>query len=304
MEQPTPAQLETRASEELLTPDFLRKIEQLSIVAKRVFPGRLRGERRSTKRGAAVEFADYRNYATGDDLRRVDWNVYARLERLFLKLFVEEEDLPFYVLIDSSRSMGFGHPSKLLYAKRIAAALSYIALCGFDQVGLAELKGASSNVLRPRRGKQAAFSVFDYLKSMNAEGDTNLESSIRDFSLRTSRPGLALVISDFFDESCQAGISSLLSRKFEVVLMQVLDQEEVEPSMVGDLLLLDSEDAQRREITITQSLLRSYKRRLQDFRAELEGFCGRYGCACVSVTNQTDFEDLILGYLRRRGMLK
>src|SRR3990172_8399336 len=130
---------QNNGEEPLLTPDFLRKIERLSLVAKRLFPGTLRGERRSTKRGASVEFADYRNYTTGDDFRRVDWNVYARLEKLFLKLFVEEEDLHVYVLLDVSRSMEFGSPSKLLYGKRIAAALSYIALCNLDRVGLAAL---------------------------------------------------------------------------------------------------------------------------------------------------------------------
>jgi len=293
-----------KTEEDLLTPDFLRKIERMSLVAKRLFPGQLRGERRSTKRGASVEFADYRNYTTGDDFRRVDWNVYARLEKLFLKLFVEEEDLHVYLLADASQSMGFGSPSKLLYAKRIAAALAYIALANLDRVGLAALTGANAATLTPKRGKQSAFGVFEYLKSVQPSGGTQLAGSLRDFSLRTTQPGLAIVISDFFDPDYQKGLLTLMSRKFEVTVVHVLDQDELTPPLVGDLLLVDSETDERREITITQTLLRKYQQRLAEFLGGIEGFCTRYGCNYVRVTNQSPFEDLILSYLRQRGTLK
>lgn len=294
----------TTEHEPLLTPDFLRKIERLALVAKRVFPGQMRGERRSTKRGSSVEFADYRNYTIGDDFRRVDWNVYARLEKLFLKLFVEEEDLHVYVLIDASRSMEFGSPSKLLYAKRIAAALSYIALGNLDRVGLAALSDGSSATLRPKRGKQSAFGVFDWLSTVQPSGQTQLADSLRDFSLRTSRPGLAIVISDFFDPDYQKGLSALISRKFELTVLQVLDEDEANPPLVGDLMLVDSETNERREVTITQSLLRRYRQRLAEHCGGTEAFCTRFGCNYVRVTNQTPFEDLILSYLRQRGTLK
>ena len=294
----------TRTTESLLTPDFLRKIERLSLVAKRVFPGQLRGERRSTKRGSSVEFADYRNYTIGDDFRRVDWNVYARLEKLFLKLFVEEEDLHVYVLIDASRSMEFGSPSKLLYAKRIAAALSYIALGNLDRVGLASLADGGSATLRPKRGKQSAFGVFDWLQTVQSSGETRLADSLRDFSLRTSRPGLAIVISDFFYPDYQKGLSALISRRFELTALQVLDQDEAEPPLVGDLMLVDAETNERREVTITQSLLKRYRQRLAEHCGGIEDYCTRFGCNYVRVTNQTPFEDLILSYLRQRGTLK
>lgn len=294
----------TIEQEDLLTPDFLRKIERLSLVAKRLFPGKLRGERRSTKRGSSVEFADYRNYSTGDDFRRVDWNVYARLEKLFLKLFVEEEDLHVYILIDASRSMEFGSPTKFLYARRIAAALSYIALANLDRVGLSSLSGPTAAILSPKRGKQSAFGVFEWLKSIEASGETIFADSLRDFCLRTTQPGLAIVISDFFDPDYQKGLSALLSRKFELSLIHVMDQEEVSPTLVGDLLLVDSENNDRREVTVTQALLRKYNQRLSMFCQEIEDYCSRYGCNYVRVTNQSPFEDLILSYLRRRGMVR
>ncbi|MEN6582846.1 MAG: DUF58 domain-containing protein [Armatimonadota bacterium] len=294
----------TQQSEELLTPDFLRKIEHLSLVAKRVFAGQMRGERRSTKRGASVEFADYRNYTAGDDFRRVDWNVYARLEKLFMKLFVEEEDLHVYILIDVSRSMEFGEPSKLLYAKQIAAALSYIGLCNLDRVGLAALAGPSISLLSPKRGKQAAFGVFDWLSNVQAAGETDLAACVRDFSLRTAQPGIVIVLSDFLSTTYQQALITLLSRKFEPVILHILDHNEVEPPLVGDLLLVDSETGERREVTITQTLLRKYQQRLANFFVEIESFSTRYGCSYVRVTNDAPFEDLILGYLRQRALLK
>ena len=290
--------------DELLTPDFLRKIERLSLVARRVFPGRLRGERRSTKRGSSVEFADYRDYSMGDDFRRVDWNVYARLDKLFLKLFVEEEDLHVYVLVDASRSMDFGSPRKLLYAKRIAAALSYIALSNLDRVGISALDGGLARTLSPKRGKQSAMALFGWLRALSAGQHTDLAASMRDFSLRTTQPGLVIVISDFFDPGYQKGLSALLSRKFDLMVIHMLDHEEVSPSVVGDLMLVDSETDERREITVTQTLLRRYKQRLAEFCGGIEGYCSRHGCNYVRVTNQSPFEDLILNYLRRRGAVK
>jgi uncharacterized protein (DUF58 family) len=296
--------LEISREYDLLSPDFLRKLEQLSLVAKRVFPGRTRGERRSSKRGASVEFADYRNYTTGDDFRRVDWNVYARLEKLFLKLFVEEEDLHVYVLIDASKSMTFGEPSKLLYAKRAAAALGYIALSNLDRVGLAELSEGKSNTLTPKRGKGNAFPVFEWLKSIEGDGETDLSSSLKEFALKTRHSGIAIIISDFFDPDYEKGIFALLSRKFEVSLIHVLDDEEMRPSLVGDLKLIDSENGADRDISITPALLRRYEKAVSDFCAGIEGFCSRYGVNYVRATVSDGFEDLILSYLRRRGMVR
>ncbi len=292
------------SGEDLLDPDFLRKIERLSLVAKRVFPGRFRGARRSTKRGSSVEFADYRNYAAGDDFRRVDWNVYARLEKLFLKLFVEEEDLHVYMIIDASRSMAFGSPTKLLYAKRIAAALSYIALSNLDRAGLAILNGQTAFTLSPKQGKQSAFAIFHWLKPIQASGQTQLAASLRDFSRKTTQPGLVVVISDFLDKNYEKGVDALLSRKFEVTVVHLLDEYEFTPPFVGDLLLVDSETDERREITVTQSLLRKYGQRLAEFCANLESYCMRHGCNYARITNRSPFEDLILNYLRRRGTLK
>src|ERR1700722_7171529 len=118
----------------LLDPQFLARLEQLELVSRKIFMGRMKGERRSKRKGKSVEFADYRNYVVGDDLRFLDWNLYARLDKLFLRLFMEEENLPFYILLDNSLSMDFGSPTKLLYAKQIAAALVFVGLVNLDRV--------------------------------------------------------------------------------------------------------------------------------------------------------------------------
>jgi uncharacterized protein (DUF58 family) len=293
----------TTEQELLLAPDFLCKLEQLSLVSKRVFTGRMRGERHSTKRGASVEFADYRNYTHGDDFRHVDWNVYARLEKLFLKLFVEEEDLHVYILIDTSKSMEFGSLSKLLYAKRIAAALSYIGLTNLDRVGLAALSGSDAHILQPKRGKQSAHEIFRWLGCISPMGKTDLAASIRDFSLRTAQSGVVIVLSDFLCTGYPQALITLLARKFEPVILHILDQDELQPPIVGDLLLIDSETGERKEVTITQTLLRKYQQRLSAFKSDLESQCTRYGCTHTCISTQTPFEDLILNYLRQQGTI-
>jgi hypothetical protein len=206
-----PVEAEPRASsspaaEPLLAPDFLRRLERLRLATRRLFPGRMRGERRSTRRGASVEFADFRNYAQGDDLRYLDWNVYARLERLFIKLFVEEEDLHVYLLVDGSESMTFGSPAKFDYARRAAAALGYIALHSLDRVGFAVLGPRVRAIKAPARGRGAALDCFGWLQEQAAEGGTNLAASLREFALRTRRRGVAVLISDFLDPGYADGL--------------------------------------------------------------------------------------------------
>src|SRR5690606_32593405 len=137
----------------LLSPAFLAQLERLELVSRKIFRGHLKGERRSTRKGQSVEFADFRSYVPGDDLRFIDWNTYARLDRLFLKMFFEEEDLHFYALIDDSASMGFGTPTKLRYAAQLAAALGFIGLIRSDRVRIETISqppGLSGAVYRGR----------------------------------------------------------------------------------------------------------------------------------------------------------
>src|SRR5512135_512067 len=150
----------------LFTEDFLRRLERLSLAARKAVPGLTQGERRSPRRGQSVEFADFRPYAAGDDIRRIDWNAYARLEKFFIKLFVEEEDLTVHFIVDASRSMRWGEPQKLDYAVHAAGALGYVALCGLDRITALAVGAGREGVFPPHRGKRQALAYFDYLQAL------------------------------------------------------------------------------------------------------------------------------------------
>ena len=184
----------------LLSPELLRQLERLELVSRKIFRGRLKGERRSRRKGQSVEFADFRNYVPGDDLRFIDWNLYARLDKLFLKLFLEEEDLHFHALLDSSNSMDFGDPTKLQYAKQLAAALGFVGLCRSDRVRIETLEqtSAPSPVLR---GRQSVWRMTDYLETLGPSGDTSLEAGVRNFCLRNPGKGIVILLTDLMDKN-------------------------------------------------------------------------------------------------------
>jgi len=288
----------------LLEPDFLRKLEQLTLVSKKVFNGQLKGERRSARRGTSVEFADFRNYSLGDDLRYIDWNTYARLEKLFLKLFMEEEDLHVYMLLDGSQSMAYGSPSKFEYGKRIAASLGYIGLSNFDRVGSTVFAERMRDHLPPVRGKQQVFPYFNFLEKAQAGGQTSLAASLKEYALRTRRPGVAILISDFFDPEWETGLKALLHRKFQITVIHVLDRTEVRPDVLGDLKLVDCETGEEREITVSGSLLKEYQKAVDQFCGGIQHTCRRYGADYLQAITDQPFEDLILKWLRTVGLVR
>jgi uncharacterized protein (DUF58 family) len=238
----------------LFPPSALRKLERLSLVVQRARAGVLKGERRSTRRGTSIEFADYRNYARGDDLRRIDWNVYARLERPFIKLLEEEEDLAVHVLIDASASMDYGDGDlhKFLYAQRLAAALGYIALAAGDRLWLAGLRAdVVSGEFGPARGRGHALGLLTFAEGLRPEGETDLDGALQDYVLRARRPGLAFLISDLLAPGGFAsGLSALQGRGYDAVVIHVLHDDEIEPAYSGDLKLVDVETGSFQEVTI------------------------------------------------------
>jgi uncharacterized protein (DUF58 family) len=288
----------------LLTPEFLRKLERLHLVSRRAFTGRTWGERRSRRRGTSIEFADFRNYTHGDDLRHLDWKAFARLDRLFLKLFVAEEDLHVYFLVDATQSMTFGEPAKFDHARRTAGALAYLALCNFDRVTMWMYGDKLRDVFGPTRGKGRALEMLRWLGGQSAEGATAGGAAMREFALRTRQPGLVIVVSDFFDPDHLEGLRALAGRNFEVAALHLLAPEDLKPTLTGDLKLVDSETGGECDITVTQSLLRSYERNLRGFCDEIDASCARLGAYAVRASTAEPFEDLILQYLRRRGMVE
>lgn len=290
--------------EQILDPTFLKKLERLSIVVRRTFSGQMKGEKRSVKRGTSVEFADYREYMLGDDLRYVDWNTAARLEKLFVKLFIEEEDLYLALLLDTSKSMEFGNPPKLHFAARVAASLGYIGLSNYDRVSVSAFASHLRNPLPTKRGKAAVLPFFSYLNRMKADGRTSLGSALKEFASRAKYRGLAIVISDFMDPTWQDGLKSILARGFQVALIHTLDEEELNPTLVGDLRIIDSESGDWKEMSVNPALLSRYRERLDRFCEEIETFANRYGMDYLRTSTVMPFEDTVLKYLRQGGLIK
>jgi uncharacterized protein (DUF58 family) len=293
---------------------FLHKIDRLSLVVRKRRTGQLHGERRSTRKGTSVEFADYRNYARGDDLRRVDWNIYARLEKPFVKLFEEEEDLTIHLLLDASRSMdwpvGSAAPThKWRYALQTAAALGYIALSSGDRLFVAALQEdnrvSSPARYGPARGKGQALPLIRYLGDQAVAGTTDLNRALRDYAFAARRPGLAILISDLFSPGgYEDGLSTLLARGHEAIVLHVLAPDEANPRLAGDLKLVDVESGHEQEVTIDAGMRALYRQRLAAWQREHQQWCGQRGVAYIPVVTDTPFDQLILYHLRRRGLVR
>jgi uncharacterized protein (DUF58 family) len=295
----------TTTHEPLLDPDFLHKLEQLELVSRKIFVGRMKGERKSKRRGSSVEFADHRNYSVGDDLRHIDWNVYGRLDKLFLKLFLEEEDLHVYTLLDTSLSMDFGDPTKLHYGKQVTAALSFVGLINHDRVVLDTFSSGLGTGLPSVRGRSQMYRVIQYLEQLRPTGASNLAAAAKAFALKHPGKGVVVVISDFLDKrGHEDALRYLLARNLDIYVIHVLSREEVEPEIVGDLRLVDAEDDDEAEITVSAPLLRRYKATLNAFVGGLKDWCTRRGITYIFTTNQNPFDKLILNYLRERGLVK
>jgi len=279
------------------TPDFLRKLDQLSVVSKKVFTGRMKGDRKSARRGESVEFADYRNYVQGDDHRHIDWNAYARFESLFLKLFMEEEDLSVWFLLDVSKSMDFGGKAEM--AARITAALGYIGLANLDRVGIHAFGGGATRTLPPAHGKGRARKLLGFLEELESTGRVRLDEAVGAFVAGEPKRGLVVLISDFLDEAgFERPLNLLRHHRYEPVAVQVLAREEVDPPQGGDWRLIDSETGAAVEISLGRRALQMYRARLDAYTSGLERFCRATGVACLRAIADQNFEDLILKYFR------
>src|SRR6184192_875294 len=301
----------------LLTPELLCRLEQFQLLAQRRAKSSLKGERRSKARGQSVEFADYRNYVAGDDFRYLDWNLYGRLDRLFLKLYEEERELPVTVFLDASESMTFGEPRKFDFARQVAAAAGYVALCGFDRVSVvvfpdlleqpmdeSELKAraqelAARAALRSVRGRKSALQFFQNLNQLAARGATEFNEALRRRALQARQTGVAVVLSDFLDPAgYKSGLGALAGRGFQVNAVQILAPEELSPTAYGDLRLIDSETGAHQEVTFGKYRLHAYKQTVQKFCQRLREYCAGRGCNFFLAASDTPLEDLLLKQLR------
>src|SRR4051812_22125538 len=295
----------TASATPLLDPEFMHKLEQLELVSRKIIMGRMKGERKSKRRGSSVEFAEHRNYSVGDDLRHIDWNVYGRPAKLFLKLFLEEEDLHVYTLLDTSLSMDFGTPTKLHYGKQVAAALAFVGLVNHDRVILDTFASKLDQGIPSVRGRSQMWRGIDYLEELSSPGGGNPKAAAPGVALPPPGKGVVVVISDFMDKhGYEDALRYLLARNMDIFVIHLLSQEEVAPELVGDLRLVDVEDDEVTEITMSAPLLKRYKDNLNGFVAGLKEWCTKRGITYIFTTNQYPFDKLILNYLRERGLVK
>lgn len=299
------ATVSQKQADDLLDPELRARLDQLALVSRKIFAGKMRGERISKRRGESAEFADYRNYVVGDDLRFLDWNVYARLESLFLKLFLQEEDLHVSVLFDISGSMDWGDPHKGLYVRRIAAAISYIGLVNYDRVSLYAYSDGLQYELAGVRGRRMMFKVMEFLSRVGYEGAGDLAATCKQFAIRHPQPGIVLLLSDFFEKGGYEGaLRYLLGRNYDVYVIQILSPEEVDPPYVGDLRLTDIEDDDVAEVTVSRALLNRYKNNLQAYCQQLREYCTRRGISYLFAETKHPFDQIILSYFRKRGLIQ
>ncbi|MCA9235661.1 MAG: DUF58 domain-containing protein [Planctomycetales bacterium] len=293
------------ANGELLDPKLLAQLERLELVTRKIFRGRMKGERRSKRKGQSVEFADFRNYVAGDDLRQLDWNLYARLEKLIIKLFLEEEDLHFYALLDASLSMEFGEPTKLRYAKQLAAALAFVGLVRGDRVRIETLGQKPGQRSPVYRGRHSSWRMVKQLEAIEPGEPAALHEGVKNFCLRNHGKGIVVLISDLMDkQGYEAALRYFVAQEMDCYVIQVLSQEEISPDVKGDLKLVDCEDADEAEITASKPLLDRYERTLTAFTRGAQDFCTRRGMHYLLANTQTPVADLVAQQLRRRGLVR
>jgi uncharacterized protein (DUF58 family) len=283
---------------------FQHKLETLALVSRRLARGKERAERRARRSGAGVEFADHRPYVAGDDFRFLDWKVFGRSDRLLLKQFEEEADLCLYLLLDSSASMAFGDGLKLRFAKRLAAALGYVALANLDRVSIQTFAGSLATRLAPIRGRNRALRMLRFLEQVPAQGNTDFEHCAKAFTAREPRSGMALVLTDGYDFSGLArGLDALRYARFEPALLLLVDAREEHPAIHGELTLVDAETGEPRTVTITSGVLERYRRARQEHFATLTAYCREKGVRCFELNVQESFDDAALDLLKRGGLL-
>jgi uncharacterized protein (DUF58 family) len=286
--------------------DFLKKLERLRLIAKRLDWAGAKGEHAASRKGFSLEFSDYRRYQRGDDLRYVDWNIYRRLDRLLLKVFIAEEEMNIYLLIDTSRSMAAsaagaeGRPAKIDYAKKVAAALGYIGLKNLDRVGGAAFSSALQAPLKLGRGRTQILRLFGFLNRLACGGPTDLRAAIHKFTTLFPHPGLAVVVSDLFDPAgWRAAVEELARKKYQVLLIHLLDEEETQPRFLGDVALVDAEGIRERRLFVDADLARRFEEELEKYFHEIELACMSRGIDYLRTTTRVPFDEFVLKSLRQ-----
>ena len=296
---------------ELFDKDFLKKLEYLNLIARRLVFGRRQAMRASVKKGASIEFKDFREYTPGDDPRTVDWMAYARLGELYIKLFRQEEELDLWILLDCSGSMEFplagsrnGEANKFDHARRVAASLAYIGMVNMDSASVVPF----SNELRPGRdrlrGKGNIFRLLEFLTDLKTDGQTDLQRTVQMFISRVRRPSLVVILSDFYGlDRARPALDQLRFFKHQIQVIQIASPWERDPPIRGELRLVDVETRNHEDLTITDSMLRRYKKAFTQLGEDLRRYSMRYSIGYEFAQTETPFDQFIRQILERGGLL-
>ena len=291
--------------EKFLDDDFLKKLEKIKIITKKGIRSPNKGGHRSVQSGEGIEFLDYRKYQAGDDLRYVDWSVFGRMDKLFIKLFHAEENQSIHILMDVSRSMDWGEPSKAVCAKRIAAAVGYIGLSTFDKIGLSSFAHKILDIRSPSRGKRKYPELLHFLLNQSRSYGTDVNASLAEYAAMSKSGGIALVISDFFDpKGYEEGLKALTYRNFDIHVLQVLDHRELFWSETGNVSLYETETGDKKSTFIDGALLDLYHRRISKYISDLESFCSAYHIQYYLHDTRIPFEDFLVEYITRGALLR
>lgn len=282
-------------------PSFVRRLESLYLLARKVLSGSLQADRKTTRKGAGITFADYAEYRLGDDFRSIDWRIYAKFESLIIKLFELEEDATIYLLVDGSRSM----ESKFRYARELAAALGYIALNSLDRLCVYGLADTLRPVVEPCRGRGKAMGMLKSLEEMATfGGDTDFTLCAREFQARRKRKGVVIVISDFlFPGGFEEGLKYLQWHRHDLYCLQVQDDGDRRCDWKGDATLECVETGQTRRITVTPAEARAYEAAVAGWNESLREHCARSRIGLASTGPEVAFDTVIQEILRRGGLV-
>ncbi|GGI43398.1 hypothetical protein GCM10008018_01870 [Paenibacillus marchantiophytorum] len=294
----------------LLDPALMRRLDQMSIAAKSRIRGTMQGRRRSKDQGSSLEFADYRLYTPGDDTRQLDWHAYGRTGKPFIKLFMDEQELQVHLWLDASKSMDFGQKdgsgsSKWAYARQLAAGIGYLALNRFDRVSAAMFTTQITRQMRLVRGKGSAPRLFEFLTGGQPLGEGDIGAVFRNPACLPRQAGMTWLFSDFlYEQGIEESLKYLLAAKQEVIVVQVLAPEEINPSFSGELRLIDSESGAAREVAMSSKVLESYRAAVQQYTQSLKAFCYERGITYLLAVTDIPPGDFLLGTLRNNGLVR
>lgn len=289
----------------ILDSEFLHRLEKLSIVNKSLKKGLYSGKRRSKNQGSSIEFADYRTYSPGDDYRQIDWNAYARHEKLFLKTFLDEQELHISIYLDCSKSMKFGTPSKFFKGIQVAAALGYLSLFNFDRVSVYGFDNSILSHLPLLMGKNKVYQLFDFLNNLETGNEGSINESLSSGKATYGRPGISIIISDYlFADGYEKGINFIQAANQEIILIHLLSEDEQMPNLEGDIRLVDSERNSKVELTVTPRILSEYQEALKDFKIGISNYAFKRGMSYLQVNSEMEIEQIIFNIFKKSGLLR